>query len=79
MEQLDDLVSKSKNHSADVSKVLIEYVFHAIDNIMQVQLDKAQEMLSHCEEIVISATKQSILLDAEVLGLISHTNSLLSY
>jgi hypothetical protein len=79
MEQLDKLVSKSKSKLADVSKVLVEYILHAINYITQSQLDLGEEMLSHCQDILISASKQSILVDAEVQALLSHTTSLLLY
>jgi hypothetical protein len=62
-----------------VSKVLIEYVLNAIEYIAQSQTELCEEMLTHCEEIIISASKQSILVDPEVLALISHTSSLLLY
>lgn len=79
MDKLDELVSKSKEYAADVNKIIIDYIFNTIEYMHQSQLDLALDMLQHCEEIIISASKQSILIESEVLSLTSHTYALYYY
>lgn len=79
MDKLDELILKSKVHAADVNKIIIEYILNSIDYILNSQLELALDMLEHCEEVISSATKQSMLIESEVLCLTSHTYALYYY
>lgn len=79
MDKLDELVSKSKEYAADVNKIIIDYIINTIEYMNQSQLDLALDMLQHCEEIILSASKQCILIESEVLSLTSHTFALYYY
>jgi len=79
MDKLDELVLKSKGHLGDVNKLIIEYIFNSIDYLLNNQLELAYDMLEHCEEVISSATKQSLLIESEVLCLTSHTYALYYY
>ena len=76
MNKLDELVFKSKNHSGDVNRVLLEYIISAIEFISMNQLESGLDLISKCDEVLSSASKQSILIESDVLTLIPHTYSL---
>lgn len=73
MENLDELVLNCSLYIADVTQVLIEYIASSIEFIATAQYDFAQEVLQRCDEILLSASKQSVFIEVELLTLISHT------
>lgn len=76
MENLDELVRKSKRDLGDVSRVVMEYVAHATEFIVNFQLEFGFEMLQKCDEILMSASRQFVLVDSDVIFIVPHTYSL---
>ena len=78
-DKLDELVLKSISYKGDISRILLEYTTHSIEFITSFQLDSGLDMLQRCDEILLSASNQSVLVDTDILTLITHTYSLYFY
>ena len=76
MDKIDNIALKCINYVDDVTRIILEYIFHAIELIERSQADMGLEIMKKCDEILLAASKQNILINTDVLTLIPHTYSL---